>query len=265
MKKNKVVLKTGLTKLDAMIGGFKAGELTVIAGRPSMGKSAFLYTIINNGAVEVKKRPYVVCFQPDSSTIETRFRLDCLNTRVDLYEASRWRVTNDEFRRLKRAHKKIFDELKIWMCNMGIKTLCRIRKAAMDLYKTRHLKVIAIDYLQLLMSDSGRPLSRKDATKLCASLKKLAKQLNIVIILLSQVPRAIERRKPQIPILSDLKKYGEIEKYADKILFIYREEYYNPTDENEGAAKIIVAKNRDGQVGIMDVKFTRKCLRFDNA
>ena len=107
MVERKTVIKSGLTKLDEMIGGFKVGELAIIAGRPSMGKTALLYTIINNGAVEVKENPYVVCFQPGLSTLETRVRLDCLNTRVSLYKVSRWQVTRDEVRRLKKAHKNI--------------------------------------------------------------------------------------------------------------------------------------------------------------
>jgi len=263
-KKNRIVLKTGLTKLDAIITGFRGGELTIIAGRPSMGKSALLHTIINNGAVEVKERPYVVCFQPDLSRLETSLRLDCINARVDIRKATQWQVTKDEFRRLKKSHKKIFDESAIWICNMYIKTLSRIHKEAMDLDKRRSLKVIAIDYLQLLTSNSRRPLNRKDTTRLCASLKRLAKQLNVAIILLSQLPRTVERRRPQIPRLSDLKKYGEVEKYSDKILFIYREEYYGPTDENKGIAKIIIAKNQGGHVGMVDIRFIRSYLRFDN-
>ena len=264
MVKSKIVIKTGLTKLDEMIGGFKGGELAVIAGRPSMGKTAFLHTIINNGAVEAKEKPYVLCFQPDLSRIETNLRLDCINARVDIYKASQWQVTKDEFRRLKESHKKIFYESAIWICNMYIKTLFSIRKEAMYLDKRRSLKVMAIDYLQLLTSDSKRSLNRTDTTRLCASLKRLAKQLNVAVILLSQLPRTVERRRPQIPRLSDLEKYGEVEKYADKILFIYREEYYIPTDTNKGVAKIIVAKNQGGQVGTVDVRFIRSYLRFDN-
>ena len=266
MVERKTVIKSGLTKLDEMIGGFKVGELAIIAGRPSMGKTALLYTIINNGAVEVKENPYVVCFQPNLSAFETRFLLDCLHARVNPLKASRWGITKDEFGRLKKAHKKIFyDPIVVSIYDWpAVKLLSRMRKEVINLHKKTNLKVIAIDHLQSIKSDLRSPLSHKDTARICASLKRLAEQLNIAVILLSQLPRAVERRRPQIPRLSDLKEYGEIEKYADKILFLYREEYYVPTDTNKGLAKIIVAKNRSGHVGIVDVKFIRKYLRFDN-
>lgn len=263
-KKSRIVVRTGLTKLDAIISGFRGGELAVIAGRPSMGTSALLYTILNNGVVETKEKPCVVCFQPELSMLETKLRFDCINARVDILKATQWRITKDELHRLEEAHKKIFPMVFIYDWP-AVKLLSRIRKEAINLNRKCHLKVIAIDYLRLIRSEFKRPPSHKDTTRICASLKRLAKQLNVAIILLSRVPRTVERRRPQIPKLLDLKKYGEVEKYADKVLFIYREEYYGPTDGNKGVAKIIVAKNLGGHVGMAGVKFTRRYLCFDNA
>ena len=261
-KKNNGAVASGLSGLDSMIGGFNCGELAIVGGRPAMGTTAFLNTIINNGIVEPEKKISALCVQPGLSVLEARTRLDCLRARVDLNSVASWCITNDELCRLKKADEQIFNAPTVHLCDWpAMKQLFRIRKEAIRVSKECELRVIAVDYLQSMIM---APCS-EDAAKICAGLKGLAKRLNVAVILLSRVPRTVERRTDRIPRLSDLEVYGDIEKYADKILFIYREEYYTPTGENKGSAKIVIAKNKGGQTGSVDVSFMRSYLRFDNA
>lgn len=261
MKENQVLIKSGLTKLDEMIGGFKGGELAVIAAGPFMGKTALLQTIINNRPLKSKK-PTILYFPLNVPMLEARQRLDCLNARVAYLKATWWKITPNELCRLRKARTFNFDDSGILISPGSSIALADLARAVRDSHEHYGTKVVVIDSLNLGMD--RRP---EEIAKICESLKRLAKRLNVALIVSCFINlRTAFDSKPPIPSLENLKDSWGFEKVADTILFIYREAAYiqRPVNSPPDPAQIIVAKNRSYRTGKVDVKFNSSYMRFDD-
>ena len=250
---------SGLHSLDVMTSGFHPGNLIVLAARPSMGKSAMAVGFAAHVALRVE-RP-VALFTLEMSRQEVNHRLIALEAGVDLHRLRTgrlrpedWSRTGETLARLERAPLYVDDD--------GSMTILEIRARARRL-QTKHpdLALVIIDYLQLM---TGEGDSREQViARISRHLKVLARELNVPIIALSQLSRGVESRHDKRPILSDLRESGAIEQDADLVLFVYRDEYYNPEDpEVAGLAEVLIAKHRNGPTGMVKATFVKRTARF---
>jgi replicative DNA helicase len=266
-KKDVPGLRTGFFQFDAMTAGLQPSELILLAGRPSMGKTAFGLNIVENVALEHKKA--VAVFSIEMSKESLMMRLICSASRVNAHNARQGYLATRDWPALTTAATKL-SEADIYIddsTNLSVLELrARARKLATELkVQKKELSLIVIDYIQM-MRGSGRSESRQqEMSEISRSLKGLARDLKIPVIALSQLSRKTEEkgreRKPQ---LSDLRESGALEQDADVVAFIYRDEYYNPTEENKNKATIILAKQRNGPTGEVELNFFRDFTRFEN-
>ncbi len=255
-------LATGFADLDRMTSGLHAGELVIIAGRPSMGKTSLAMNIVEHVILELKKAVAVFSMEMSGTQLAMRMigsvgRFDQHELRTGTFKDEDWSRLVDSVGRLNDAQLYIDD-------SAGLNAL-EVRSRARRLHRQcGGLALIVVDYLQL-MSASGREENRAtEIAEISRSLKGLAKDLGIPVIALSQLNRGVEARQDKRPMMSDLRESGAIEQDADLILFIYRDEVYNPNTEKRGVAEIIVAKQRNGPIGPFNLTFLGKHIRFEN-
>jgi replicative DNA helicase len=264
--KNDVIgLATGFIDLDRMTSGLQAGELTIIAARPSMGKTALAMNMVENVALHLKKAVAVFSMEMSGTQLAMRMigsvgRFDQHELRTGTFKDDDWSRMVDSVGRLNEAQLFIDD-------SAGLNAL-EVRSRARRLHRQcGGLSLIVVDYLQL-MSGTGGGREENRATEIAEisrSLKSLAKELKLPVIALSQLNRSVESRQDKRPMMSDLRESGAIEQDADLILFIYRDEVYNPgNEEKRGEAEIIIAKQRNGPTGKIDLTFLGKHIRFEN-
>jgi replicative DNA helicase len=255
---------TGYIDIDKMTSGLHPGELTVIAARPSMGKTALAMNIVENVALHLKKACAVFSMEMSGSQLALRMigsvgKFDQHRLRTGNFEESDWPQLVDAVGRLNDAEIHIDD-------TAGLNVL-EVRSRARRLHRqVGGLSLIVIDYLQL-MSGSGNGREENRATEVAEisrSLKGLAKELKVPVIALSQLNRSVESRQDKRPMMSDLRESGAIEQDADVIMFIYRDEVYNQDTPRKGIAEIIIAKQRNGPVGKVDLTFVGRHTRFEN-
>jgi len=263
--KNDVIgLATGFVDLDRMTSGFQAGELIVIAARPSMGKTALAMNIVENVALDLKKACAVFSMEMSGSQLALRMigsvgRVDQHKLRTGTFEESEWPKLVDAVGKLNDSQIHIDD-------TAGLNAL-EVRSRARRLHRQcGGLSLIVVDYLQLMSgSSSGREENRAtEVAEISRSLKGLAKELKVPVVALSQLNRSVESRQDKRPMMSDLRESGAIEQDADLILFIYRDEVYNPEGNNKGKAEIIIAKQRNGPTGPVTLTFLGRHTRFEN-
>jgi replicative DNA helicase len=252
---------TGFKELDETTGGFQAGELIVLAARPSMGKTAMALNIARNAAVDHGKR--VAIFSLEMTKLSLTLRLLSSEARVDFSSFRKGFGTASDHQALVKAGAKLADA-KIWIDDSGMVTILEIKAKCRRLNSERGLDMVMVDYLQLAHGD--RPTSRKDLeiAEISHGLKALAKELNLPVVALSQLNRGPEQRDPdkRRPNMGDLRESGAIEQDADVIAFIYRDEVYNPTEENRGLAELIIAKQRNGPTGTIKLAFEKRYAVF---
>ena len=264
--KNDVIgLATGFVDLDRMTSGLQAGELTIIAARPSMGKTALAMNMVENVALHLKKAVAVFSMEMSGTQLAMRMigsvgRFDQHELRTGTFKDDDWSRMVDSVGRLNEAQLFIDD-------SAGLNAL-EVRSRARRLHRQcGGLSLIVVDYLQL-MSGTGGGREENRATEIAEisrSLKSLAKELKLPVIALSQLNRSVESRQDKRPMMSDLRESGAIEQDADLILFIYRDEVYNPgNEEKRGEAEIIIAKQRNGPTGKVDLTFLGKHIRFES-
>lgn len=271
-------LATGLTKLDEQTSGLHPGDLIVVAARPGMGKTAFLLNVaVNVAAPRVRKvdgaelqvpGDAVAVFSLEMPREQIALRMACSEARVDLRKARGGHLQIDDWRRMTEA-STFLASLPIKIDDASGQSLLSVRAKARRIQAEerragRKLGLIVIDYLQLLdMGDAGANRDQQigDTTR---GLKRLAKELEVPVILLSQVNRKVEERSDKRPVLSDLRESGNIEADADAVVFVYRDEYYNPESKAKGIAELIIGKQRNGPPGRVHVRFDAACTRFDN-
>jgi len=262
----KFSVPTGFYELDDMLGGFQKSDLIIIAARPSMGKTALALSIARNAAID-HKIP-VGIFSLEMSTMQLIIRLLCAEGRLNAHLVRTGKLPHEEGVKLsKNAHKLI--EAPIYVDDTPAQTVLEIRAKARRLKAEKNIGMIIIDYLQLMQGPAKAESREREISHISRSLKSLAKELNIPVIALAQMNRAVEARTDKRPQLSDLRESGSIEQDADVVTFLYRPEYYGikvDQDGNslEGVTEIIVGKQRNGPTGDVKLAFIKEYARFEN-
>lgn len=250
---------TGFIDLDRLCQGLQPGDLVIVAGRPSMGKTSFGMGIAYNAAEQTNKP--VAVFSLEMSKEQLVQRMLCAEAMVDQHKIRTGSIGDEDWAKLTQKAREIA-KLPIFIDDSGILTARQLRSKARRLHMERGLGLIVIDYLQL-MQGSGRTENRQqEIANISRSLKALAKELSVPILALAQLSRSVEQRQDKKPIMSDLRESGSLEQDADVVMFIYRDEYYNPDTERVGIADIIVAKQRNGPTGVVELAFLKEYTKF---
>ena len=256
-------LATGFTDLDQKTSGFQPGDLIIVAGRPSMGKTAFSLNIAENVALE---GGIVGVFSMEMGGTQLAMRMLGSIGRIDLHKLRTGKLNDAEFSKFATALERL-QEVKLHVDETPALMALELRARARRLHRLYgKLDLIVIDYLQL-MSGSSNAASENRATEISEisrSLKALAKELQVPVVALSQLNRSLESRTDKRPMMSDLRESGAIEQDADVILFIYRDEVYNPDSQDKGTAEIIIGKQRNGPIGRVQLAFLGEYTKFEN-
>jgi replicative DNA helicase len=259
---------TGFRDLDTLTGGWQNSDLVIIAGRPSSGKTAFALSLARNAATHTEKQTAVGIFSLEMSLQQLVMRLLCAEARVDAHLVRTGRLPDDDWRKLSIGAGRLTNT-PIYIDDTAGLGILELRAKARRLKAERNVGLLIVDYLQLMQGPKTAENREKEISSISRSLKGLAKELNIPVIALSQLSRAVESRTDKRPILSDLRESGAIEQDADVVAFVHRSEMYeDPQSEEyreiEGKAEIVVGKQRNGPVGDINLTFIRKYARFEN-
>lgn len=258
-------LATGFTDLDNILAGFQKSDLIILAARPSLGKSALALNIASNIAIN-DKIPVGV-FSLEMSKDQVVDRLIASTASVDLWRLRTGRLSGDgeenDYSRIQQA-MGILSEAPIYIDDAASPTVLQMKAMCRRLQADKGLGLVVIDYLQLMepLNPNAGPVEQVSENS--RALKALARELNIPVLVISQLSRAVEQRSPQIPRLSDLRQSGTIEQDADVVLFIYREDRYRSETTKKNIADIIIAKHRNGPVGKIEVFFDERNVCFRN-
>ena len=255
---------TGFVDLDQKTAGFQRGDLVIIAGRPSMGKTAFALNIAQYASVHAHPRHPVAIFSLEMSKEQLVTRLLCSEARVDASRLRTGHLVEGEWEKILRGAERLFDA-KIFIDDTPAISVLEMRAKARRLRAEHGIGMIVVDYLQL-MRGSGTPESRQqEISEISRSLKALAKELSVPVIALSQLNRGLESRTDKRPMMSDLRESGAIEQDADVIMFVYRDEVYKKDNPDvKGKAEIIIGKQRNGPIGTVELTFLGEYTRFEN-
>lgn len=253
-----VGVPTGYADMDKLTGGFQRSDLIILAARPSVGKSALQLGITHNAAVKHGKT--VGIFSLEMSAEQLVQRLLSMETGVDSHRLRMGLIDDSEWDQISRAFGRLA-EANVYIDDTPGISIMEVRSKARRLFAERGLDLIIIDYLQLL---SGRRTENRvqEISEISRSLKGLARELNIPVLALSQLSRAVESRTDHRPMLSDLRESGSIEQDADIVMFIYREDVYDKETEKKGIAEVIIAKHRNGPTGTVNLRFFERTARF---
>jgi len=254
-------LPTGFNLLDDYTAGFQPGDLIIIAGRPSMGKTSFALNIGENAALGHAKSTAV--FSMEMSVEQLALRMISSLGRVDQSHLRNGRFADEDWPRINGAIQQM-SEAKIFIDDTPALTPTEIRARARRLWRERGLDLIIVDYLQLMRSGGNAENRTTEISEISRSLKALARELNVPLIALSQLNRSVEQRADKRPVMSDLRESGAIEQDADLILFIYRDEVYHQDSPKKGIADIHIAKQRNGPTGEFPLTFLGRFTRFEN-
>jgi len=251
---------SGFKDLDRLTSGFQPGNLIIIAARPSMGKSALGLCMAANLAV--RHDTPVALFTLEMSKTEVTQRLMCSEAKVESQRLRNGKLAVDDWPRLTAACDKLA-KAPIYVDDSGSITMMEIRSKARRL-KSREPKLglIVVDYLQLMTSGTNMENRVQEVSQISRNLKVLARDLDVPILAMSQLSRAVEQRHDKRPILSDLRESGSIEQDADLVAFIYRDEYYNDDSDQQGLAEVILAKHRNGPTDAIKLSFLKRYAKF---
>jgi replicative DNA helicase len=255
---------SGFRDLDRLTSGFQPGNLIIVAARPSMGKSALALCMAAN--MGVRHNIPVGLFTLEMSKSEVTQRLMCSEAKVESQRLRNGKLAPDDWPRLTAACDKLA-KAPIYVDDTGLLNMMEIRSKARRL-KARHpnLGLIIVDYLQLLTPSQRRDSDGRvqEVSEMSRSLKILARDLDVPIVALSQLSRAVEQRTDKRPILSDLRESGSIEQDADLVAFVYRDEYYNEESDQQGLAEVILAKHRNGPTDSIKLSFLKRYAKFSD-
>lgn len=253
---------TGFTDLDQKTSGLQPGDLVIIAGRPSMGKTALALNIAEYVGIEF--RLPVAVFSMEMSGTQLVMRMMGSVGRLDLHKVRTGKLQDDDWQKLTHAVGKLNDAA-IYVDESGALTAPQLQARARRLHRQcGGLGLLVVDYLQLMSATTEGENRATEISQISRSLKALAKELNVPVVALSQLNRSLEQRTNRRPIMSDLRESGAIEQDADLILFIYRDEVYNPETKDKGMAEIIIGKQRHGPIGTVPLTFLPEFTRFEN-
>lgn len=259
-RKEKITgVPTGFRELDDLTAGLQASDLIIIAGRPSMGKTSLVLSMAEHAAIRAEMSVGIFSLEMSKSQLVLRMlssqaHLDSHALRTGQLTEKDWRSLCDGADRLERA--------KIFIDDSGALTVQQMRGKARRLMAEQGLDLLIIDYLQLMQGRSDSESRQQEISDISRALKALAKELDIPVVALSQLSRAVENRTDKRPVLSDLRESGAIEQDADVVMFIYRDEVYNPDTEEKGIADILVRKHRNGPTGDRHLYFQDRYAKF---
>ena len=254
-------ISTGFTDFDNLTSGLQHSDFIIIAGRPSMGKTALALNIALNAALIDKVS--VAIFSLEMSSLQLGIRLLGCDAMIDAWKLRKGALHDDDYLRLTDSANRL-SELPIYIDDSSGLSSLEIKAKARRLKKKHNISLVIIDYLQLMQSKKAVESRQLEISDISRSLKALAKDLDIPVLAVSQLNRKVEDRPNKRPMLADLRESGAIEQDADLILFIYREELYNRTEENKGKAELIVAKHRNGPTGLVNLTFREQYTKFQN-
>jgi len=258
-------LPTGFRDLDNILAGFQESDLIVLAARPSLGKSSLAIDIARYVAIHEKKP--VGIFSLEMSSDQIIDRLIASQANIDLWKLRTGRLSDkgedNDFERIQQA-LDVLSKAPIYIDDVASSNILQMRAMARRLQAEKGLALLIVDYLQLMDPTNPNQSAVQQVTQNSRALKSLAKELNIPVLVLSQLSRAVEMRTPQIPRLSDLRESGAIEQDADVVLFIYREDKYRRDTTRKNIADIIIAKHRNGPLGAVELYFDEQRVSFKN-
>jgi replicative DNA helicase len=250
---------TGFVDLDRMTAGLQPSDLIIIAARPSMGKTTFALNILRNATVELKIP--VIIFSLEMSKEQLALKLLCSEAGVDNQRIRTGTLMDADWPRLSHALGRLSDSNMFIDDTPSISAL-DIRSRARRIKAEHGLGLIVIDYLQLMQTRGRSENRQQEVSEISRGLKSLARELQIPVIALSQLSRAVEQRADKKPNLSDLRESGSLEQDADIVAFLYREDYYNPETDKKNITELIIAKQRNGPVGSVDMLFQKEFSKF---
>ncbi len=256
-------IPTGFSRLDSLTSGFQKSDLIILAARPSMGKTALALNIARNAAVDANVP--VAIFSLEMSKEQLSMRILCSESKVNSSNIRSGFLSKDNWAELTDA-ASVLTDAPIFIDDSADISATSIRAKARRLMMDEGLGLIIIDYLQLMRGRANAERRDLEISEISRSLKALAKELNVPVVALSQLNRDLEKRNDKRPMLSDLRESGALEQDADVVAFIYRDEVYNKDENNpeKGTAEIIIAKQRNGPVGSLKLKFFKSYTKFEN-
>lgn len=254
-------LKTGISDIDDLIGGFVDSEFILVAGRPSMGKTAFALQIAAYNAI-VCKIP-VMIFSIETSNEQITCRMLCAEAKVSYDEILRGILPKKDWPKLSLAAGPI-SEAEVFIDETPSIPIMQLVSKAENFAKANGVKMIIVDHIGLVTNTEKGRSRNEEISVISKRLKALGKTINVPVIALCQLSREVEKRQPPIPRLSDLYESGSLEQDSDKVIFLYREEYYKRDSNKKGIAEIILAKNKNGKVGYKEVYFDKPTMVFRN-
>lgn len=254
-------IPSGYSQLDQMTSGFQGGDLIVLAARPSMGKTALALTLASHAAINGAT---VGFFSLEMSAEQLSLRLLSSESGIAHHHIRNATISSDEWVELTSVAARLA-EMKLFIDDSAMLNLMDLRAKARKLKVEHNLQLLVIDYLQLLHSSRRHENRHQEVSEISRSIKALAKELNIPIIALSQLSRAVDSRMDKRPMLSDLRESGAIEQDADLIMFLYRDIVYNPDAENPALSELIIGKQRNGPTGTVHLNFIRELTKFVDA
>lgn len=250
---------TGFPHLDEMTGGLQGGDLIIVAGRPSMGKTAFSLNVAQNAARAGK---VVGVFSLEMSKESLVMRMLTNEAKIDAQRVRQGELYDEDWPRLSQAADTL-SQMKVFIDDQGGQTTYEVRAKCRRLAKEHGLDMVLLDYMQLLRAPGKQASREQEISEISRNLKALAKELSVPVIALSQLNRSLESRQDKRPVMSDLRESGAIEQDADVIAFIYRDVVYNPETPDQNVAEIIIGKQRNGPTGTCKLAFLKQYTRFE--
>jgi replicative DNA helicase len=253
-------LSTGFTDLDEITAGLQNSELVIVAARPSVGKTAFSLGLVRNIAVDDRHPVFFVSLE--QSRIEIAERLLCCQARVDSHKLRKGNLSRDDMDKLVEAGG-VLRESKLFIDDTPGQGMLRIAANARRLLRSQKIKLVVIDYLQLIEPDNRRDPRQEQVAQISRRLKFLARELAIPVVALAQVNRSSEDRQDHRPRLADLRESGSIEQDADTVMLLHRPDRYEP-GQHEGIVEVIIGKQRNGPTGEITLAYIKQYMRFEN-
>ena len=253
--------KTGFPDLDRMTAGFHRSDLVILAARPAMGKTALALNFAQNVANINKKAVLIFSLEMGKEQLINRMLADASG--VDSFKLETGNFNTEDFAQISDAMSEL-SQSDIFIDDTPGLTVMDMRTKASRVAHDHELGLIIVDYLQLMSGNSKKAQDNRvqEVSEISRGLKLVARELNVPVIALSQLSRTVESRQPQIPMLSDLRESGSIEQDADIVMFLYREDYYNPDTDRQNITDLILAKHRRGAVGSVGLYFDKARVRF---
>ncbi|WP_128895583.1 replicative DNA helicase [Longirhabdus pacifica] len=254
-------IPSGFTDLDRMTSGFQPSDLIIVAARPSVGKTAFALNIAQNVGARAKKG--VAIFSLEMSASQLVQRMLCAEANVDANRLRTGQLEAEDWEKMTMAIGTLA-EAEIYIDDSPGITVAEIRSKCRRLKKEKGLDMIVIDYLQLIHGRGKSDNRQQEVSEISRTLKQIARELEVPVIALSQLSRSVEQRQDKRPMMSDLRESGSIEQDADIVSFLYRDDYYNQESEKKNIIEIILAKQRNGPVGTVELVFLKNYNKFVN-